>query len=257
MALVPSVVSANDLKINVLVYGLQGVGKTTFAATAQDHPDMADVLILNLEGGLLSIAGRGDIRSIPIQTMSDLEEVYHALANREEGFESFQTVVIDSGSEMQNLAIKEAVQKSMARQKREGKHRDRTPDDVWMEDYGIATRQLGRIFRAFRDLNVHTVITALPRELRVPDSETIREVRPWFTDTMAKDVMGMQDFVWYYYLDNSGNRCMLTQTKGVYRAKTRGPKFAEAIGEVVTNPTLPELYDTLMQTEGGQDDRTS
>lgn len=249
----PSIVTARGLKINVLLYGLQGVGKTTLAATAQDHPDMADVLVLNLEGGLLSVAGRGDIQSVEIHSMADLEEVYQALATKREGFDTFQTVVVDSGSEMQNLAIREAVLKSMERQRKKGQHRDRTEDDVWMEDYGFATRQLGRIFRKFRDLDVHTIITALPREIKVPDTETVREIRPWFTETMARDVMGMQDFVWYYYLDNEGNRVILPQTKGVYRAKTRGQKFAAALeGDAVINPTLPELYDLLIQTEGGQ-----
>lgn len=253
MALQPSVVTAEDIRINVLLYGLQGVGKTTFAASAQDHPDMADVLVLNLEGGLLSVAGRGDIQSVNIGSMSDLEDAYDAVANKREGFDTFNTVVIDSGTEMQNLAIREAVRKSMKRQQAQGRHKDRTEDDVWMEDYGLATRQLARIFRMFRDLNLHVIITALPREIKIPDTETVREVRPSFTETMARDVMGMVDFIWYYYLDNEGNRVILPMSKGVYRAKTRGQHFAAALeGDVVVNPTLPELYDLLIETEGGR-----
>lgn len=253
MTLTPALVDTQDLKINVLLYGLQGAGKTTFAATAQDHPAMANVLVLNLEGGLLSVASRGDINSIPIRSMSDLEEVYQLLSTRAEGFEDYNTVVIDSGTEVQNLAIREAAAKSREAQRKKGVHRDRTVDDVWLEDYGYSTKQLGRIFRLFRDLDIHTVITALPREIKIPDSEVIREIRPWFTETMARDVMGMQDFVWYYYVDEKGNRVILPETKGVYRAKTRGPNFAaELSGEAVVNTTLPALYELLLQTEGGR-----
>ena len=251
MTLTPSLVTADNVYINALLYGLQGVGKTTLAATAQDHPAMSDVLVLNLEGGLLSLAGRGDIQSVSISSIAELEEAYTLLRDGAEGFDTFKTVVIDSGTEMQNLALRERVRQQI--RKSGGRNRDRTEDDIWLEDYGFVSRQMGRIFRNFRDLDMHSIITALPREIKIPDTDTVREVRPWFIESLARDVMGMQDFVWYYYLDNEGNRVILPMSKGVYRAKTRGQYFAEAlVDDAVTNPTLPDLYTLLVETEGGQ-----
>ena len=43
---------------------------------------------------------------------------------------------------------------------------------------------------------------------------------------------------------------MLTHSHGVYKAKTRGHNFANAIGEVVKNPNMAELYNTLLTSEG-------
>ena len=63
-------------RMKILIYGPQGVGKTYLAATAQDHPAMRDVLFLNVEGGLMTIAHRGDIMAedTPHQGLEDTED---------------------------------------------------------------------------------------------------------------------------------------------------------------------------------------
>lgn len=252
MALKPTLVQASELKINLLLYGLQGVGKTSLAATAQDHPEMAPALFLNLEGGLLSVAGRGDIQAVEIRKIADLEEVYNAIANREEDFKDFKTVIIDSGTEMYSLAVREAVQHSMERDRRKGKNTSRLEDDIYLEDYGTATAQMKRIFRGFRDLNLHTIITALPKNEYHEGTDTIRETRPDIGSSLAQSVMGFQDFVWFMYIGNDGERMLLTEAYGVVRAKTRGPRFAQTIGQMVESPSLPDLFEVLQETEGGK-----
>ena len=60
--------------------------------------------------------------------------------------------------------------------------------------------------------------------------------------------MGYMDFVWFLYADKDGKRKLLTQPKGPYRAKTRGKVFAEAIGPVVENPDLADLYELYLNS---------
>lgn len=252
----PQRVIPTQLKINLLVYGKVGSGKTTLAATAQDHPALSPVLFLDFEGGVLSVAGRGDIMRVPVRSMDELEAIVAALHMNDPIYDAFQTVVLDSASEMLWLAQQEELQRSM-RLQRGGS--DRSPDEMTLQDYGISGNKMKRLLRALRDLPRHTVLTAHPRLVMPasarnnPNVDPI-EVTPNFTGQLREQVMGLMDFVWYAYMvpDSQAsidNYNLLTRDFGVYRAKTRGQYFAQALGRVVSNTDLPALYNLLLEAE--------
>jgi phage nucleotide-binding protein len=228
---------------NILVYGDQGVGKTMFAGTAMDHPDLGEVLFCNVEGGLMTVAGRRP-KVVDIgfdkdgnstnRVFDDLEEVAEAIASRKPGYEKVGTVVIDSGTELQARDLEFITKGDMSE---------------W-QDYGKNTTRMRRVFRRFRDLRVNVIITALVRRTEAEkDGKTkLVEVRPAFTKGVGESVMGFVDFVWFLYQDKeTGERLMLTQPKGVTKAKTRGLAYSNLIGEIVKNPTIPDLYNKLRE----------
>ena len=102
----PALVSAEDPTFNLLVYGDPGAGKTTFAAGAQDHPAMRNVLFANKEGGMLSVAHRGDIHEVPIRTTEELTALGWELANG--AWDSVRTLVIDNATEVQTVNLVQA-----------------------------------------------------------------------------------------------------------------------------------------------------
>lgn len=251
----PRRLKVGDLKIKLLLYGDPGVGKTTFAAQASDHPDLGPVLFLNFEGGLLSVVERGDVDEVPIHSMTDLEETYEALRTQARDFAKYNTIVIDSGSELYSQALVEATELGIARSTRQGKSGDRTLDDTQLDDYGRAGKQVFRIFRAFRDLPINLITTSTakftyPRNADKASVEPIN-VGPSFSGNLATQMLGLFDFVHYMYTaegEEGTSRYLLTQKAGVYQAKTRGFTFAQSLGEVVENPYLPEMYNLLLQT---------
>lgn len=253
---VPTIAKPDTAWLNILVYGRPGVGKTTFAAGANDHPAMKDALFLSVEGGLLSVAGRGDIFKVELSNPTELEEVFWDFIKKDEAYARFKTVVLDSGTEIQNSGLEDIVRRNIMSPENQGKPESKRRDDLdrfYLEDYGKSNAQLTRMFRWFRDAPMHFIMTALPKPVYPKgNSENVEpvEVIPSFTAKLAESAQGFMDFVWYMYLDGEGKRWILTRDRLPYRAKTRGPRFAEAIGERVEDPSLPKLYETFLQTEG-------
>lgn len=267
--------------INLLVYSDAGVGKTSFAASAARHPDMKGVLFANIEGGLLSIAGVEGCGAVDIKSMEQLEELHWSLVN--EKVPGVHTLVVDSGSELQNIDLANIVQTEWDKEKdkKEDKRKRTGPDDIWQKDYGKNTNRIKRILRWLRDAPYHTIITAHPKRVyeRLPEGSTrtpeLIEVVPFFTEKLGISVRGYADFVWYMYQEEETEeveegqeppepklvRKLLTRDAGAYKAKTRGHQFSKALGRVVTladssetptreRPDLATIYDMLLESEG-------
>jgi hypothetical protein len=248
-------------RIRALIYSEPGAGKTTLASTAQDHDELAPVVFGNIEGGMLSIAHRKDIHAVDIRTTDGLYKLYRLIKNKRDPFGDISTLVLDNLTEFQTLNLDEIVQKELAKDKNPNRN---SPDEIWQEDYGVSTVQLLRLIRWFKNLDINLIITAHAKFVFPPSAAKQRTapelqnvdpiaVLPMLTQKLCKGVMGMVDFVWFMEYDPEENvRRMLTRPDGIRQAKTRGPRFAKALGPIVINPTMPELYDLLVKSSAGK-----
>jgi hypothetical protein len=66
-------------KINMMVYGPYGAGKTFFAGTSLDVPSMRDVLFINAEAGDMSLTDRRDLDIININKYDTLARIFEYL----------------------------------------------------------------------------------------------------------------------------------------------------------------------------------
>lgn len=236
--------------LNILVYANQGTGKTVFAGTAADVPEMKDVLVLNIEGGLLSIAEREDLLVLDVKKVKDVEDVFWSVAQKEEGYDTIKTVVIDSATALQEISMKEIRTR-----------RGRKEGETQIQDWGESTQTLRDLFRQWRDLPVHTIVTALVKkdfEGDVFNPGPLSEVRPSLTSSLCNSVMGYMDFVLYMFKEEKEEkidgkkikvvkRKALTTDYGVMRAKMRSPRLAEEFGTIWEEPNVPDLYNAWQQ----------
>lgn len=232
---------------NILVYGEPGVGKTVFASTAP-----RPILWLEAEGGTLSI---GDKKGIDIARVSSLETYREALLFLESNPGKYKTVVIDSFSETQAAVLKSIMKNVTAA--------DSTRDEFMPQfgEWGRLTGIMREIARAYRDLPMNVVITALQREDK--DEMTGRvKIRPRLSPTLADELPAFMDAVGYLYTatlkkgevdvegpaeDEEGMtvvRNMLLTPTGKYAAKLRAPKGTNP-PEYITDPTFDEVAKLL------------
>lgn len=243
-------------KMNILIYGDPGVGKTHLAGTAQDCMPMKDVHFFNIDGGMMTLADRGDIDATDIKSVDELENELYRLINKDPEYKGVKTIVIDNISELQTLCLEGITTAEF--KERQKKNKNYTIDDVYLEDYGKSGKQLARVLRGYRDLPMHTIYLAHKKDKMRKGTNVLESSIPSLTDKLCTAVCGYMDFVWYLYTNDDvvtegeeaytvTNRYLLTQPYDCYMAKTRGSTFADMIGSVIQNPNLADILNIYLK----------
>lgn len=221
--------------LNVLIYGESGVGKTVLSGSATDVPGMAPVLLIDVEGGTLSLRNRyADVDVIRVSHFDRLQGVYNDLYRGSH----YNTVIVDSLTELQKFSMSTIMKDVIA------KDSTRDEDVPAQRDWGKNQEQIRRFVRGFRDLPMHTIFTALSKEDK--DMKTgMTRIRPSLPGKLAGEIAGFVDIVVYYsirYAGEGGNvRVLQTTSTEKVLAKDRSGRLPA----LITDPTMTTLIDHM------------
>lgn len=228
----------------IMLYGDSGAGKTFFAGSAQDVPDLADVLVANIDKGVATLLSRGDIQTTDIAGTNNLEELLWMLIRKDPAVASIRTLVLDNGSELQKLDLAQ-IAEAAAKDKDK---RDRDANEL--NDYMKNKNRLLRVYRMARDIpDITLVITAWAQKKYPNDNKnsTPSIIQPDMTDAVRSTLVGYMDDVWYIAHDSVKDvRYIYTSSLGPVFAKTRDQAVAAKLTTdgkpYLVNPTFSSVY---------------
>lgn len=228
-------VGTMENNLNILIYGEPGVGKTVLAGSASVVEDMSPVLLLDVEGGTMSLNKQyKDVDVIRITKWIDLLKINNQL---DSGDHPYKTVILDSLTEAQKLSMSDIMTKAV----KEDPDLDR--DVPTMRAWGQNLEQMRRFTRALRDLPMNVIFTALVESDK--NNKGKMSYRPLFQGKTKGEVPGFMDIVAYYYIIQKGDenmRILLSHQTDTVIAKDR----SNALPKLLEEPTMEKIYNHIM-----------
>jgi phage nucleotide-binding protein len=237
--------------INLLVYAESGWGKTTLAGSSDAVPEMRKVAVLDFEGGDLSLShSYPNVDIIPVKDWVDVQSVYDEL---HAGGHGYQTIVIDSLTEIQKLCMywvmKRVIDESPNRE-------EFVPS---MREWGINLEMMRKFVRGMRDLPYNVIFTALVADDR-NQRTGITTKKPSLSGKLKNEVAAFLDVVAYGYMkevtdqgETKQMRLLLTQSTDEVIAKDRTGKLPQ----VVVEPDMKQLYSLFDLTNSQPKEKAS
>ena len=202
--------------IKCLVYAESGSGKTSLAATL----DLPRTLVISFESGLLSVLdekGGEHIQYVEPKNLGELKDVYDELNDNKDFAAKYDTIFIDSLSEISDMMI--------AALKQDPTVYTGMKDN--MKLYMIAQEKMIGIAKSFRDLKGFNVfMTALAG---TQTTNMVEKLLPSMAgQKLAPKLLPLYDFVWNLNVDSDGTRKLITQPTNSITAKSRSRKLEQA-----------------------------
>lgn len=220
-----------------MIFGDPGVGKTVFAGSASQVAELGPVLYIDAEGGVLSLRERyPNVDVVRVKSFVDVAKVLEQLRKGDHGY---KTVVVDSLTEIQKFGMYYIMGAAIT------KDPDRDPDLPGIGEWGKNTEQMRKLVRAFRDLPINCIFTALAAV--DIDKKAQRTIRPAMSGKLSSEVVGFLDIVLYYYMkEDEGQikRLLLSMKTDEVIAKDR----TDRLPPVIENPTVPMIHDIIFDT---------
>jgi len=231
-------VQSSSSYVNVLIYGESGVGKTVLSGSSSVIEEMSPTLYLDIEGGGMSLLDfYPNVETAPIKKWAELQAIYDELYR---GKSKYKTVIIDSLTEAQKLAMRDHMAVSA--------NRDASIDEdvPQMQHWLKNIEQMRRFVRAMRDLPMNVVFTAL--EAQEKDNRGRWQTRPSMNGKLQQELPGFFDLVLYMYNKTEKvdkqvvtKRMLLTKRTDTVQAKDRSNKLPQVIEE----PTMEDVYNII------------
>lgn len=188
--------SAMAPRINAIIYGLPGVGKTRLCASADAVPEMRKVLLLDVDGGALSAQELyPNVERLSITNWDQVMNVQRDLASGMN--HGFQTVILDTGTEAQKYDQAAVMKQAAKIAADKGEVRDEAVPSF--REWGITQDHFRQMVRGFRDLPMNFLMTLHVKD-QTNDLTGKVSKSPDLPGKLARQIAGFFDVVLYMYV---------------------------------------------------------
>lgn len=259
--------SIDNPYLNMMMYSEFGVGKTALAATADDVPEMRDVVLANVDYGEEVIKKSSKIDILDFNKYDDFNDLYYflqlhcdlrdrndtvKLRKLESDFmrvplaeivtpRKYQTVIFDTLSEMQKLLMYKQLGIDVMKT-RVGESFPKPSFEEWNQ----VLEQLLLHVRKYRNMPIHSIFLAqLDEDV---DDKRKKYFLPLLQGQAQKLIHGFFDCVGFYTMKVDGEgtakpslqRRLYLSPVGPFKAKHR---FGNFPGYCIDNPTMKDILD--------------
>ncbi|WP_026487664.1 ATP-binding protein [Caldanaerobius polysaccharolyticus] len=224
--------SEMTLYVKALIYGEPGAGKTYLACTAPNplvlltEYDVSKATMLRVQKDL-----NKEIAVWPVAAWSDLEEAFEFLQS---GEHDFQTVVLDSLTDLNRRLTRSIVETAVERRP------SHDPDVPEQGDWFRVSEKLRHMVRMFRDLPMHVVMTCLVQDVR-QEMLKVPLVQP---RSLALELPGLFNLVGCLKAvetDDGHVRKLLVEATDTYVAKNPGG----VLPPVIESPNFTKIFEEV------------
>ena len=257
--------------VKIQIYGEYGTGKTTLAGTAQDVPDMANVINIDAEGGNKVLANRGDIPSVNVRDFDTFSNVYdylkaHCLFRDNDDVDNlklseahfrsinakdikapriYNTVIIDSLSEVARYCMYKLMGVDI-----ENTKLNEVPLRPEYAEWNSRQEMMLLLVRKFRDLPMHVIFVCSRQWDK--DEFNRRFYAPNIQGKLGNEIQGFMDHVGYYTLETDAetketHRYLMLQPGNTFQAKSRFVNFKDSY---LTDPVFEDIYALEVANNG-------
>ena len=251
-----------DNYLNIIIYGKYGTGKTYLAATAQDVPEMQNVLYIEADGGnkVIKKEFKGRIDQIDkVRDYATVARIHEFLTKhcylRDKGDKAglialeswfkgkpitepkiYNTVILDTVNSIQNYCMEKILGIDTNNWKL-----DAEPVTANRREWGKDRTMINWMITKFRDLPMNAIFVCAVTNLQ--DEAQRFHIQPNLPGKLANEVQGFVDHVGYYikYIgeDKKMHRRIYFEPTSNYQAKNRWHGWE---GIAVLDPTMAKLY---------------
>lgn len=226
--------------VNQLIYGPSGAGKTTYLGTAPR------LLLIDVEQGTTALAAQGV--AVDVWTVTEFEEIWEVYQYLREHPEEYDSVGIDSYTDLCAKCLESVVDEAEERDSR------RLTDVAELRDHGRVTIKMAKVLRRFRDLPINLIIICTERQ----PNERQPKIGPNLPESLTLQAIAYMDQIGYLDIDFEAaeedgelipvRKMLFYSPSGSIRVKDRFGVFIPETGRPgLRNITFPKLVQFLKE----------
>ena len=225
-------------KINFMVYGESGSGKTRLLGSSVLVPELLPMLLIDVEGGTLTLSTTyPEVECVRVTNWQDLKKIQDRLKNSDHGY---KTIGVDSLTETQKLGMEYTMRQQ------HGDTNDLAVPEI--KEWNINVEQVRSFVRFLRDLEgVNCLFTALVR-VDTDKRTGLSRKKPSLNGKVADEVSGFLDVVTYLGVedvDGKSTRILQTGNTPGTIAKDRSNR----LDLLMADPTMADIYYRIITKE--------